>query len=120
MVIAWDWDKAFQMCGDVSRKDLKAFDTHRWWWMRLKMNQWMLNYMDSPETFIHTVKEFDVNSQAELNKLKSAGVNPLVELGVMPVPESESTPLPVWIALSAIAVVAVFMGRSVKRRRLRP
>ena len=106
MVIAWDWDNACQMCGGVSKKDLTAFDTHRWWWMRLKMNQWMLDYMDSPETLIHTVKEFDVASLAELNNLKSAGVNPLVELGVMPKPETTPTPAEKTPAIPGIGVIA--------------
>lgn len=106
MVIAWDWDNACQMCGGVSKKDLTAFDTHRWWWMRLKMNQWMLDYMDSPETLIHTVKEFDVASLAELNNLKSAGVNPLVELGVMPKPETRPTPAEETPAIPGIGVIA--------------
>jgi len=106
MVIAWDWDNACQMCGGVSKKDLTAFDTHRWWWMRLKMNQWMLDYTDSPETLIHTVKEFDVASLAELNNLKSAGVNPLVELGVMPKPETTPTPAEKTPAIPGIGVIA--------------
>lgn len=106
IVIAWDWDNACQMCGGVSKKDLTAFDTHRWWWMRLKMNQWMLDYMDSPETLIHTVKEFDVASLAELNNLKSAGVNPLVELGVMPKPETTPTPAEKTPAIPGLGVIA--------------
>jgi len=106
IVIAWDWDNACQMCGGVSKKDLTAFDTHRWWWMRLKMNQWMLDYVDSPETLIHTVKEFDVDSLAELNNLKSAGVNPLVELGVMPKPETRPTPAEETPSIPGLGVIA--------------
>ena len=106
IVIAWDWDNACQMCGGVSKKDLTAFDTHRWWWMRLKMNQWMLDYMDSPETLIHTVKEFDVNSPTEVNKLKSAGVNPLVELGIMPAPGATSAPTEETPSIPGLAVIA--------------
>jgi len=127
VVIAWDWDNACQMCVGVSKKDLTAFDTHRWWWMRLKMNQWMLDYTDSPETLIHTVKEFDVASLAELNNLKSAGVNPLVELGVMPesnlasvptttpVEKTPSAPAIAVIAAIAIAGALVYMARRRKR-----
>jgi formylmethanofuran dehydrogenase subunit E-like metal-binding protein len=83
IVVAFDWDKAFEDTG-TSRKDLKAFDTYRWWWMRLKMDIWMMDYLDNPEALVFTIKEFTVNSQAEIDKLKSAGVNPLVELGIMP------------------------------------
>ena len=85
IVVAFDWDKAFEDSG-TSRKDLKAFDTHRWWWMRLKMDIWMMDYLDKPEALISTIKSFTVNSPAEIDKLKSAGVNPLVELGIMPAP----------------------------------
>ncbi|MCK4732293.1 MAG: hypothetical protein KAT65_07530, partial [Methanophagales archaeon] len=70
------------------------------------MNQWMLDYTDSPETLIHTVKEFDVASLAELNNLKSAGVNPLVELGVMPKPETTPTPAEKTPAIHGIGVIA--------------
>ena len=70
------------------------------------MNQWMLDYMDSPETLIHTVKEFDVDSLAELNNLKSAGVNPLVELGVMPKPETTPTPAEETPSIPGLGVIA--------------
>ncbi len=83
IVVAFDWDKAFEDTG-TSRKDLNAFDTHRWWWMRLKMDIWMMHYLDKPEALVSTIKEFTVSSPAEIDKLKSAGVNPLVELGIMP------------------------------------
>ena len=83
IVVAFDWDKAFEDTG-TSRKDLKAFDTYRWWWMRLTMDIWMMDYLDNPEALVFTIKEFTVYSQAEIDKLKSAGVNPLVELGIMP------------------------------------
>ena len=85
IVVAFDWDKAFEDTG-TSRKDLKAFDTYRWWWMRLKMDIWMMHYLDKPEALVSTIKEFTVSSPAEIDKLKSAGVNPLVELGIMPKP----------------------------------
>ena len=85
MVVAFDWDKAFEATG-TSKKDLKAFDTYRWWWMRLKMDIWMMDYLDKPEALISTIKTFTVSSPAELEKLKSAGINPLVELGIMPKP----------------------------------
>jgi len=85
IVVAFDWDKAFKDTG-TSRKDLKAFDSYRWWYMRLKMDIWMMDYLDKPEALISTIKEFTVGSPAEIDKLKSAGVNPLVELGIMPKP----------------------------------
>jgi len=44
----------------------------------------MMDYLDNPEALVFTIKEFEVGSQAEIDKLTSAGVNPLVELGIMP------------------------------------
>ena len=85
IVVAFDWDKAFNETG-TSRKDLRAFDTYKWWWLRLKMDIWMMDYLDKPEELVSTIKEFTVESQAELDNLKAAGVNPLVELGIMSEP----------------------------------
>jgi formylmethanofuran dehydrogenase subunit E-like metal-binding protein len=82
IVVAFDWDKAYEGSG-TSPKDLRAFDTYKWWWMRLKMDVWMMDYLDKPEELISTIKTFTVNSE-ELENLKAAGVNPLVELGIMP------------------------------------
>jgi formylmethanofuran dehydrogenase subunit E-like metal-binding protein len=85
IVVAFDWDKAFKGSG-TKKKDLKAFDTYKWWWLRLKMDVWMMDYLDKPEALVFTIKEFEVKSPAEIEKLKAAGVNPLVELGIMPKP----------------------------------
>ncbi|MBC8429338.1 MAG: hypothetical protein H8D89_00015 [Dehalococcoidia bacterium] len=82
IVVAFDWDKAYEGSG-TSPKDLKSFDTYKWWWVRLKMDIWMMDYLDKPEELISTIKTFTVNSE-ELENLKAAGVNPLVELGIMP------------------------------------
>ena len=85
IVVAFDWDKAFKESG-TKRGDLRDFGTYRWWWMRLKMDLWMMDYLDKPEALVYTIKEFEVKSPAEIEKLKAAGVNPLVELGIMPNP----------------------------------
>ncbi len=85
LVVGFDWDKAYEGSG-TSPKDLKAFDTYKWWWVRLKMDIWMMDYLDKPEELVFAIKEFSVESQAELDNLKAAGVNPLVELGIMPGP----------------------------------
>lgn len=85
IVVAFNWDKAFKGSG-TKRKDLRAFDTYKWWWLRLKMDVWMMDYLDKPEVLVSTIKEFDVKSPAQIEKLKAAGVNPLVELGIMPKP----------------------------------
>ena len=125
IVVAFDWDKAFQMCGDVSRKDLKAFDTYRWWWMRLKMDLFMMDYLDKPETFVSTLKTFTVESPDEIEKLKSAGVNPLVELGIMPEPGTTPTPasaeetpsIPGLGVIAAIAIAGVVVYAAKRRKR---
>ncbi len=85
IVVAFDWDKAFKGSG-TKGTDLRAFDTYRWWWMRLKMDLWMMDYLNKPEELVTTIKKFSVSSPAEIEKLKAAGVNPLVELGIMPGP----------------------------------
>jgi len=85
LVLAFDWDKAFKGSG-TKRKYLKDFGSYRWWWMRLKMDVWMMDYLDKPEALVSAIKEFEVKSPAEIEKLKAAGVNPLVELGIMQKP----------------------------------
>lgn len=82
IVVAFDWDKAYEGSG-TRPEDLRAFDTYKWWWVRLKMDIWMMDYLDKPEELVSTIKTFAVNSE-ELENLKAAGVNPLVELGIMP------------------------------------
>ena len=122
IVVAFDWDKAFQMCGDVSSKDLKAFDTYRWWYMRLKMDLFMMDYIDKPETFVSTIKTFTVESPGEIEKLKSAGVNPLVELGIMPEPGTTPTPteetpsIPGLAVIAAIAIAGALVYASRRRK----
>ncbi len=117
IVVAFDWDKAYEATG-TSGKDLKAFDTYRWWWMRLKMDIWMMDYLDNPEALVFTIKEFDTTPE-QIEKLKSAGVNPLVELGIMPKP----TPaVPTWIyaiigVLAVIAIGAIVYAVRVRRGR---
>ena len=106
MVVAFDWDTAFEETG-TSRADLRAFDTYKWWWMRLKMDIWMMDYLDKPEELVSTIKTFTVNSE-ELENLKAAGVNPLVELGIMPEPESsQGSPAWMYAILGILAVIAI-------------
>lgn len=122
IVVAFDWDKTYQLCGNVSRKDLKAFDSYRWWYMRLKMDLFMMDYLDKPQELISTLKEFTVDSPAEIEKLKAAGVNPLVELGIMEgeeviEPEADAVSVvPDWIyalvlIILLLAVVVYYMRR---------
>lgn len=86
------------------------------------MDLFMMDYLDKPEELISTLKEFTVDSPAEIEKLKSAGVNPLVELGIMEgeeVIESETdavSVVPDWIyalvlIILLLAVVVYYMRR---------
>jgi len=82
LVLAFNWTKACEI-SEFPYSYFRDFQTHRWWWARLKMDLDMMDYIDEPETVIETIMEFDVNNPSELSKLKSAGVNPLDELGLM-------------------------------------
>lgn len=82
IVVGFNWDKVYQGT-DLPKEWLGDFATWHWWYVRLKMDIWMMGYLDNPEALVFTIKEFEVGSQAEIEKLKSAGVNPLVELGIM-------------------------------------
>jgi len=83
LVVGFDWDKLLEEC-ELERAWLRDFATYKWWYVRLKMDIAEMHYLDNPEALVFTIKEFEVGSQAEIEKLKSAGVNPLVELGIMP------------------------------------
>ena len=106
IVVAFDWDKAFEGSG-TNATDLRDFGTYKWWWVRLKMDLWMMDYLDRPETFVSTLKTFTVESPGEIEKLKSAGVNPLVELGIMPNPTEETPSIPGLGVIAAIAIAGV-------------
>lgn len=82
LVLAFNWTKAREVCEiDPAYKNQPWY----WWWMRLKMDMEMMD-IDDPEMFVSTVKEFDLNGNAELMALKYAGNNPYVELGLLPDP----------------------------------
>jgi formylmethanofuran dehydrogenase subunit E-like metal-binding protein len=80
LVLAFNWTKASEV-SDIpdSLKDYASIQ-------KLKMDLEMMDYLGQPETFVTVVKEFDLNSEAELETLKYAGNNPYVELGLLPDP----------------------------------
>lgn len=82
IVVGFDWDKACRM-SKIQRAWFKDFETYKWWWTRLKMDIFLMDYLDKPEEFVYTIKEFSTTPE-QVEKLKAAGVNPLVELGIMP------------------------------------
>jgi formylmethanofuran dehydrogenase subunit E-like metal-binding protein len=43
----------------------------------------MMEYVDKPETFVSTLKEFQVTGEEELNGLKSSGITPYEKLGLL-------------------------------------
>lgn len=119
IVLTFDWDKASEMCG-IDRKDFKDFKTYKWWWTRLKMDLWMMDYIDKPEELVTTLKKFDVNSPAEIERLKAAGVNPLVELGLMPKPPPTIVQVvPIWTyaTIGVLVAIIVVMGAYVIKLR---
>jgi len=71
LVLAFNWTKVTELCGDVSKSEKAVC---------------MMDYLDQPETFVTVLKEFDLNSTAELMELKYAGNNPYVVLGLLPDP----------------------------------
>ena len=83
LVLAFNWTKAKELCGtdDPANKNQPWY----WWWMRLKMDVEMMD-LDDPKQLVSTMKEFDLNSKAELMELKYAGNNPYVVLGLLPDP----------------------------------
>ena len=122
IVLAFDWNKVFEGTG-TNATDLRDFGTYKWWWVRLKQDMWLMDYFYSPETFVSILKRFTVDSPAEIEELKSAGVNPLVELGIMPGPDkaaSTETTLSILclglIALMAIVGAIVYVARRKRKR----
>jgi hypothetical protein len=84
----------------------------------------MMDYLDKPETFVSTLKTFTVESPAEIEKLKSAGVNPLVELGIMPEPGTTAAPAPTektpsipGLAVIAAIAIAGVVAYAARRRK---
>ena len=47
LVLAFDWDTASNMC-EIERSWFKDFKSYKWWWTRLKMDLWMMDYLDNP------------------------------------------------------------------------
>jgi formylmethanofuran dehydrogenase subunit E-like metal-binding protein len=80
LVLAFNWTKANEI-SDIpdSLKDYGSIQ-------KLKTDLEMMDYLGQPETFVSVVKEFDLNSNAELMELKYAGNNPYVVLGLLPDP----------------------------------
>jgi len=89
VVLAFDWAKACAISG-LPRSDFRDWATYKWWWVRLKMDLDMMDYVDDPGIFVSTIHTFNVSSTKEIQQLKYAGVNPYVELGLLPTP----TPTP--------------------------
>lgn len=87
VVVGFDWAKVYEVAEmpDEAIAKFRDFTTYWWWWGRLKQDIALMDYLDKPEEFVSTIKEFDATPE-QIEKLTSAGVNPLVELGIMPGP----------------------------------
>jgi formylmethanofuran dehydrogenase subunit E-like metal-binding protein len=83
LVLTFNWTKARAVCEIDPAYEKEAW---YWWWMRLKMDMGMTDYLDDPGIFVSTMHAFNVGSTAEIEQLKYAGVNPYVELGLLPDP----------------------------------
>jgi len=118
LVLAFDWDKASNMCG-IERSWFKDFKSYKWWWTRLRMDLWMMDYLDNPEMLISTIKEVTIENSDELMKLRCAGTNPLAELGIMSSQQAETIPTWVYIVIGIllIAIVVTIAVCAVKVRK---
>ena len=87
IVVGFDWPKVYEVAEmpDEAVAKFRDFTTYWWWWGRLKQDIALMDYLDKPEEFVCTIKEFDTTPE-QIEKLTTAGVNPLVELGIMPEP----------------------------------
>ncbi|MDF0589760.1 FmdE family protein [Candidatus Methanocrinis natronophilus] len=74
LVLGFDFDKATEMS-----------NSEGWprWAARLQQDIILMDAVDSPETFVSTIKEFSLADEDELFALQGAGVHPLKVLGVM-------------------------------------
>jgi len=87
IVVGFDWPKVYEVAEmpDEAIAKFRDFTSYWWWWGRLKQDIALMDYLDKPEEFVCTIKEFDTTPE-QIEKLTTAGVNPLVELGIMPKP----------------------------------
>lgn len=117
IILTFDWNKACKDAG-INRSDFKDFKSYKWWYARLKVDLWMMDYLDKPEYLISKVKEFRIDSNT-LNKIKTAGVNPLIELGVIVEKpskteenkvEEKKSPLPFEVGVIGLVVAAVIFS----------
>ncbi len=93
IVLGWDWGKAQSDCG-ISGADMKGFDSHKWWWARLRSDVVLMDH--EPEEYISELMVKDLGNQVSVKvmnaKWMAVGANPLVELGIMPEPETTAAP----------------------------
>jgi len=114
VILTFDWNKACKMAG-INRSDFKKFNTYHWWYARLKLDIFLMDYLDRPDVFVSKIKEFEMDSKM-LNKLNTAGVNPLTELGLIETTEKEikKSPMPIEIALVGIIIALIIRLRRAK------
>ncbi len=129
IVLGWDWEKVCSDCG-FARKDLKGFDSHKWWWVRLRSDVMLMDH--EPEEYISELMVKNPGNQGSVKvmnaKWMAVGANPLVELGIMPEPETTAAPAsrpvsaptgktPSIPGLGVIAAIAGAFVYVVKRRK---
>lgn len=132
IVLGWDWEKVCSDCG-FARKDFKGFDSHKWWWVRLRSDVLLMDH--EPEEYISVLMVKDLGNQGSVKvmnaKWMAVGANPLVELGILPEPETtaaqastpvststEKTPsIPGLGVVAAIAIAGVVVYAARRRKR---
>ncbi|MGO0122418.1 FmdE family protein [Desulfothermobacter acidiphilus] len=75
LVLAFDFGKAYEQSGvDMA----KSFP----WESRLKLDLWLLQYLDRPELFVTEIKRFQLAPGEVPSDYAQPGTNPLVKLGL--------------------------------------
>lgn len=74
LVLGFDFNKANELAGTTNMTG--AF-------VKVKTALSMMDYVNQPETMVSTLKQFKINSPAELEALFAAGVNPLESVGLV-------------------------------------
>lgn len=73
LVLGFDFNKANELAGTTNMTGTFA---------KIKTALSMMDYVNQPETMVSTLKQFKINSPAELEALFAAGVNPLESVGL--------------------------------------
>ncbi|MBW1692106.1 MAG: hypothetical protein DRG87_10620 [Deltaproteobacteria bacterium] len=88
VVFQFNRKKAYEEIGGVKINDFRpkgGKSNPVFWTTRVKVDWALMPYLNRPEMFVNTLKEFDVTPDMMV-KLGQAGVDPYVEIGLAPKP----------------------------------